>query len=311
LNDEYVSISNLRAGKTYEQVFLIASVTCNIKMKTSQGKKFARVTLKDVTGEISGVVWDYDDELEEGGYATIKLDTKTYRDETEFQTNSSQITFADIPVNQHDYVKGVNDNILSAYAAEVQEEIMGIDDPIFRDIMGNALERLELMRALKESPYGISGPMSYKGGLLVHTAHSLRLAKVAIRQAVELELPFNASLVVAGGILRNIGWHTTTRFKGDHLRCKNAYYMIGIHRASARYIDHLIMTCKNDLEIAIPEGKHQALENMCNKRPEIHTLEGMIVSCADNMADVLDFSVAPLQRKQSGSWNDELFTGHL
>lgn len=311
MNGEYISISNLEPGKTYDQIFLVASVVYNTKMKTSQGKAFARVTLKDTTGEISGVVWKYNGNLEEGCYAYIKIETKLYRDEIEFQTQSDQITPAEPPVNRHDYIKGVNDNVLIAYAAEVQDEIMSIDDPIYRDIMGNAIERLNLMYALKESPYGISGPMAYKGGLLVHTAHSLRLAKVAIQQAIELELPFSASLVVAGGILRNIGWHTTTLFQGDHLRPRDAYHMIGIHRASARYIDHLILTCESDLQIEIPESKRQALENMCNKRSDIMTLEGMIVSCADNMADVLDFSVAPLQRKQNGSWNDELFTGHL
>jgi hypothetical protein len=87
--------------------------------------------------------------------------------------------------------------------------------------------------------------------------------------------------------------------------------MIGVHRASARYINHLMLTTESNLQIEIPESKKQALENMCNTQPDIMTLEGKIVSCADNMADVLDFSVSPLQRKQIGSWNDELFTAHL
>ena len=91
----------------------------------------------------------------------------------------------------------------------------------------------------------------------------------------------------------------------------DAYHMTGIYRASARYIDHLMLTCESDLEITISQPKRHALENICNKRPEILTVEGKIVSCADNMADVLDFSVIPLQRKSNGSWHDELFTGHL
>jgi hypothetical protein len=312
--ESYISISGLEHGKTYEQTFLIAAVTFNSKMKTAQGKAFARVTLKDVTGEIGGVVWGYDGEgleLRESSYVTMKMEAKLYRGELEFQAQAEDVVETDIPINQHDYIKGVNDNILSSYAGEVQDQIMSIADPIYRDIMGNAMERLDLMHALKNSPYGITGPMAYRGGLLVHVAHSMRLANVAIGQATELEVPFSPSLVMAGCALRSIGWHTTTRFQGDHLRPRDAYHMTGIYRASARYIDHLMLTCESDLQIEIPEGKRQALENMCNKRPEIRTLEGMIVSCADNMADVLDFSVASLQRKQNGSWNDELFTGHL
>lgn len=310
-DESYVAISSLEHGKTYEQVFLVAEITHNSKMRTQQGKPFARVTLKDVTGQISGVVWEYDGELEEGGYAMFKLETKLYRGELEFQAQGSDIGPTEVPVNQYDYVKGVNRNVLSAYAGEVQDEIMSMDDQVYRDVMGNALERLDLMHSLMESPYGITGPMAYRGGLLVHVAHSLRLAKVAIGQARELEIPFSPSLVVAGCTLRNIGWHTTTRFQGDHLRPRDAYHMTGIHRASARYIDHLMLSTEADLQISIPEAKRQALENMCNKRPEILTLEGKIVSCADNMADVLDFSVASLQRKQNGSWTDELFTGHF
>jgi hypothetical protein len=309
--ESYVSISNLEHGKVYDQVFLIANVVHNSKMKTKQGKSFARVTLKDVTGELTGNIWGYQDELEEGGYAKLKIEPKTYRNAEEFSAQANQIEPVDVPLNQFDYVKGANDNILSAYALEIEDEITSIADPVYRDVMCNALHRLELMSALKGSPYGITGPMSYRGGLLVHVAHSMRLAKVAINQATELEIPFSPSLVVAGCALRNIGWHTTTLFQGDHLRSRDAHKMTGIYRASVRYIDHLMMTCENDLEIKISESKRHALENICNKQSDVLTLEGKIVACADNMADVLDFSVTPLQRKANGNWNDDLFTGHL
>lgn len=309
--ETYTPISSFEHGKTYEQIFLVAEIVYNDKMKTAQGSAFARVTLKDVTGSISGVVWGYDETLEEGSYAILKIETKLYRGELEFSAQAENTTPTETPINIFDYVVGVGENSLTAYAHEIEDEIMSIDDATYRDIMGNAIHRLDFMNALKTSPYGITGPMAYRGGLLVHVAHSMRLAKVAIGQSKELEIPFSPSLVVVGCALRNIGWYTTTRFQGDYLRPRDAYHMIGIHRASARYIDHLMLTCESDLQIAIPESKKQALENMCNRQSEIRTLEGKIVSCADNMADVLDFSVATLQRKQHGSWTDELFVGHL
>lgn len=309
--DTYIAISSLEHGKTYEQVFLVAAITANSNMKTGTGKPFARALFKDVTGEIEGVLWGYNGELIEGSYIALQIQTQLYRGNTEFQAQAADIKVVDTPVNQFDYIKGVSAHVLSAYSGEVEDHIMSIADATYRDIMCNALHRLDLLAALSQSPYGITGPMAYRGGLLVHVTHSMRLALVAINQAKELEIPFSPSLVVAGCALRNIGWHTTTRFQGDHLRARDAYNMTGIHRASARYIDHLMLTTESDLQIEIPESKRQALENMCNKRPEIRTLEGKIVSCADNMADVLDFSVAPLQQKQRGNWNDELFTGHL
>ena len=308
----YIPVSSLEHGKTYEQVFLVSEITHNSKMRTKQGQAFARVTLRDVTGELHGVVWDYDcNKLTEGSYYRLKIETKLYSGHLEFYAQNSSISEVEVPFNVFDYVKGVGDNLLTTYAAEIEDCITGIDDPIYRDVMGNALGRLELLRSLRESPYGVTGPMAYRGGLLVHVAHSMRLSLVAIKQAQELEIPFSSSLVIVGCALRNIGWHTTTRFQGDHLRPQDAYHMAGIYRASVRYIDHLMLTCERDLKMNIPESKRQALENMCNKRQDILTLEGKIVSCADNMADVLDFSVATLQRKQKGNWTDELFTGHL
>jgi hypothetical protein len=311
LNAEYTPIATLEPDKTYEQVFLIASIKFHEGMVTSQGKKWARVVLKDVSGEIGGAIWGYNEDLQEGGYARMIVSTHYYRGALEFQAQGFDVWEEETPVNKFDYVHGVGEHALVSFAGEVEDAIMSIDDAVYRDVMGNALHRLDLMQALKTSPYGLDGPMSYRGGLLVHITHSLRFAKVAMTQAKELDLPFSPSLVVAGCVLRNIGWHTTTLFQGDYLRPRDAYHMTGIYRASARYIDHLMLTTESDLQIEIPESKRQALENICNKRADIHTLEGMIVSCADNMADVLDFSVASLQKKTTGSWTDELFTGHL
>ncbi len=307
----YIPVSSLEHDKNYEQVFLIARIKTNSNMVSPKGEPFARVLCKDVTGEIEGVIWDYNGELTEGCYANIKVSTKLYRGSLEFQAQASDIEPTSEPLNKFDYIKGVNAHILSSYSGEIEDQIMSIEDSTYLNIMGNALHSLDLLDALRQSPYGITGPMAYRGGLLVHVAHSMRLALVAIQQAKELELPFSPSLVIAGCALRNIGWHTTTRFQGDHLRSRDAFNMTGIHRASARYIDHLMLNCESALEITIPESKRQALENMCFKRENILTLEGKIVSCADNMADVLDFSVATLQKKQRGNWNDELFTGHL
>lgn len=313
LKDEsYIPVSDLEHSKVYRQIFLVGEVTHNEKMRTVQGKTFARVTLKDITGEISGVIWEFkDDVLREGDYVEIELETKLYRGDLEFTAQAETIKIVPTPVNEHDYVKGVSDSMLLAYAGEVENSILSMEDPIYRDIMGNAMHRLDLLQSLREAPYGLEGSMAYRGGLLVHVAHSIRLAVVAIKQAKELEIPFNASLVIAGCALRNIGWYTTTRFQGDQIRSRDAYYMTGIQRASARYIDHLMLTCESDLQIKIPEAKRQALENMCNKQPEILTLEGKIVSCADNMADILDFGAATLQHKQIGSWAGELFVGHI
>lgn len=310
--DTYLPISSLENGQIYEQTFLVSSIISNERMRTAAGKSFARITLRDLTGEIEGVLWGYDNDLVEGEYAIIKIETKFYRGSLEFTAQIENVRPLQAPpINQYDYVKGVSDSVLMHYASEVEDAVADIQDPVYRDIVSNAIHSLDLLQALKESPYGLTGPMAYKGGLLVHVVHALRFCLIANQQARELEMPFSSSLVIAGCILRNVGWHTTTRFQGDYLRPRDAYYMTGIQRASARYIDHLMLTCESALQINIPESKRQALENMCNARTDIHTLEGKIVACADDMADMLDLGISSLQRKQKGNWADGLFTGHL
>lgn len=310
----YIPIANLEPNRSYEQIFLVGSVKVSPNKKSISGNGMARVKLVDVTGEIHGIVWEYKDTgvLKEGEYVRLNIATKVYRDNLEFQSNADQMSSVEEPpANKYDYIRGVSQSALVAYAEEIEAAVMDMEDQTYRDVLCNAMHRLELLNALGQSPYGIDGSMSYRGGLIVHVAHAVRFCKVAIQQAREMEIAFNPSLVIAGCILRNVGWNTTTVFQGDYLRPRDAYFMTGIQRASARYIDHLMLTCESDLQIQIPESKKQALENMCNERANIRTLEGQIVASSDNMADLLDFGAATLVRKQNGNWSDELFVGHL
>jgi len=114
-----------------------------------------------------------------------------------------------------------------------------------------------------------------------------------------------------GCVLRNIGWYTTTDFDGSIPQARDSFYTIGVRRASAHYINRLIMECKTNASAVLPAAMQQVLENMCNTKDDICTFEGKIVSCADNMADVLGFGVNTLRCQPQGNWNDEFFTGHL
>lgn len=307
--ETYISIKDLKVGR-YRQIFLIQKITHNEAMLTASDNKFAKVTLRDITGELEGVVWNYDTALVEGQYYRMAVELKLYKDNLGFAVDSSNITEVDTPLNVHDYVKGMSDAALAACAAEVEEAFETMADEHYRNVVGNAIHRLDLLHALKTSPYGLSGPLAYRGGLLVHVAGSLRLAKVMAAQAKESETPLNISLVMATCIFRNIGWHTSTCFINGYLRPKDAFYMTGINRASARYVDHLMIHVESDLELTVPEAKKQALENACNEPNEIKTIEGRIAAAADAMMNLLHFGGDELRHKTQGNWTNELFTGH-
>lgn len=306
--DNYIAVKDLRPGR-YHQVFLIHKVVHNDSMVTGTGSRFARVVIKDITGEIDGVLWNFT-AMDEGGYYRMAIDAKLYRGELEFTADFGSVEIIDTPLNAYDYVKGISEHTLNAHAELVQDIIQTMDDEHYRNILGNAIQRLDLIDALRTSPYGLTGPMAYKGGLLVRVANSLKLIKVVSQQVNELETPINTSLVIASCILRNIGWHTSTCFINGHLRPKDAFYMTGVNRASARYIDHLMMHVESDLEIQIPEAKKQALENSCNEIAEIKTLEGRIAATVDDMIDLIHFGGEELLSKSRGNWTNDFFTGH-
>lgn len=313
-DETYVPIAKLEIGKTYRQIFLIESLTSGKNMVAANGVAFTCVTLRDISGEIEGKIWGQIPDLSEGVFAMMTIVVNQYKKTIGFQAKPEHVAIqARPPLNQYDYIKGISPNLLQHYAAELQNEIASLGDEVYRNVLSVAVHHLELIAKLKQSPYGLTGPMAYMGGLLVHVTHTLRIAKVTCAQAKDREIVLNPSLVIAGCILRNIGWHTTTQFKGgDEIKSLDAFYMTGIDRASARFISHLMLTCGNDLHITIPEAKIQALENMCNNFDNIHTLEGQIVFSANNMANILNAGHETLQRKQQGNWRDQkLFIGHL
>lgn len=300
----YTPIASLRLGETYKQIFYISNV--------QETSLFYKVTLKDLSGEITGIIWGAcEPKVTAGMFAEMTLYIKEFQAELSFQVNYQKVFIQNVPpYNEHDYIRTFSKNSLVSYANEIEETTVNIHDLVYRNILCNAIHKLDLLSTLKESPYGLDGPMACRGGLLQHAVHSLRFSAAVCQQATTLGMQFNTSLVVAGCILRNIGWSTTTVFENNILRPRDAHFMTGIYRASMRYIDHLILTCESDLELVIPESKKQALENICNEEENILTLEGKIVACANNMANIININLITPQHQ--GNWIDnKLFIGHL
>ena len=225
LNDNYTAIKDLRPGQEYRQNFMVSKVHNTSRMKTGQGVRFARVSFKDVTDEINGTLWGYEDgSIKTGDYINAKIKVRHDGNSGEwiFSCENSSIQPA-TDIHEELYAKQKNVHVLNAYAEEVQDKIMSVDDPIYRDILGNAVERLELIHALRSSPYGLTGPMAYQGGLLVHVAHALRLTDSAVSQARGMEVPFSASLVVAGCVLRRPLPHRNRKGGNQIHRSSNAF----------------------------------------------------------------------------------------
>lgn len=205
-----------------------------------------------------------------------------------------------------------NSDINNLYSKEIEHFAEEISDEHYRNIIGSAIHKLDLIHALRSSPYGLTGPLAYTGGLVAHVYYSLKMAATIADQLNDLEISLNKSLIISSCILRNIGWHTTTLLDEHKVRPRDAFYMTGINRASMRYIDHLIISVESDLQIKIPEAKKQALENSCDDIENIKTIEGKIVANIDSINNMIHFSDNFIHPIKSGdNWYNDIFIGHM
>lgn len=316
--EEYVPIKNFQDGGSYDQVFMITEVRPIQTVK----KDYVRFTVADVTGTMSGIVWGMKlratgSAMSPGKFLRMKAEARVFKGELQLSVAKEDVgAFQGEPDNITDYVPGQPDTVLDLYADEIKEVLASIEDPHIRDLLYNANSRVDLVSMLRNAPYQLEGPLAHRGGLLMFTGDLLKVSKGIIestRRIVESD-DFNSCLVAAGCLLRHIGWATTTHFEGRILRPANAFHLTGVDRASFRFINHLILHAESDLGMDMPEGKKQALENMCQDLDGIATLEGRIVHAATNLTATLHVGQFVMgQKREDPDWssNGALFTGHL
>lgn len=308
----YTPIAHLQPGNYITQIFLISEIE---RKKTKAQVTYAIVTLKDISGTIKGLIWKYDDSLKPNTYAKLCIETtqSSWGDETiSFKCSADDILGIDleVPANEHDYVVGVKPDALRLLAQDIEKYINSIQDDDYRNLMRYAAEKLGVIGLLMESPYGLKGPLAHKGGLLIHTRHTLIIAHAGFDEAEELA-EVSDGLIIAGCILRNIGWNTTTICKGTTIHARDAYYMIGTERASERFIDHLFLSYEADTQQEFPESKKQALQNCVMELAKSYTLEAQMVASADNLATIIEEGTSKLKLANRGNWKSNLFFGHI
>lgn len=295
--DTYFPIKDLEIDKVYTQKFLVSEVIDKPNMKDSNRVRFARLVLKDVTGTIEGVVWNYEpNSIVAGQYILATIHIKLYKSKLEFQTRQSDIEQLDaIPVNLSDYENHISLFEQNAALETVESKCMSLDDSEYRDIMCYAINNHNLLILLKNSQYET---LSYAGGLLMHIVKTLTIAECIANQS---NSKVNTSLVYSGCILRNLGWSSPDRY---HELCT-------IHELSMHEILKIIEGCESSLGINIPIAKRLTLLDVCHSIDTISTLEGKIIAYADNAAKMLELNDSIINKKKTGDWSESLFVGHI
>jgi hypothetical protein len=308
----HTPISHLEPDQEYHELFLVEKSS---RHTASNNKPYIRLTLKDITGKISGIIWECNRHFKSGSFLLIAFKTKLGRDGLEFTSNDVNAKVdQDKPSNIFDYIHSPNALQLDECEMRLKDLLEGMEDSYYMDLLNSAQSSFGIINMLRQAPYGETGPLAYPGGLLVFSTQVIDIALQAAKSWANTDHDLNLSLIIAAGIFRNIGWYTTTKVSGSNVEVMDSHYMTTIYRSSFRFVHDTIRDVENRLEIQIPEAKKQALENTCNPLDKTHTIEGKLIAHACNMADTMYFGGMLLNTRRQGNWApnhvEGLFVGH-
>ncbi len=306
----YIPINQIKTiGKEISQVFMVS--VWNMR-KSSRGVSYVDAIFQDVTGQIKAKIWQCKLTLNPGDFVLISGTIETYQNVLQIVIQGEKLQkFTGSPSNLTDYVAGMNEDVLKVYEEELRKLIDKIDDTHYRDIFYSADQRIHLIDILKESPYGFSGPLAFRGGLLLHVLYSMKCALAIVDCYWDLDICINKSLIILGSIFKNIGWYTITDFSGNVVVANNSYQLTGLERASFRLVHDLLLHVESDLNVELPEAKKLALENITQNDSDIRTIESQIIANASKMTNTLYFGNNVIRQNYSGDWAKDLFIGHL
>lgn len=278
---EYTPIKQLVVGQEYDQTFMVG---LNPSIITRNGKSFIKLTLKDCSGEINGVIWDCKVKPEVGDFIVLKAKIGTFNQKPSF-TAVVYSKYNGKPTNLTDYVPGVPKNGLDAYCQAIYGYLDQVDDPHYRDIAAH-IKEMDILHLFREAPYEMSGSLCYRGGLLKYTLDLIR-ASLALSEGLKgVDVPINRSLIILGALFKESGWCSAGSFNGDIYETNDAYKLLGIDKLSFLMVNHACITTESDKHIELSLPKKLVLENIPLWDMNSRTLEKSIIDMAGETLQV-------------------------
>lgn len=195
----------------FDSIFVLQKKTVRT---AKNGSPFLSISLSDKTGSFSIVCFDNSpsyalfESLTEG--EVLRVEGKTAYYQSQFSPHIDKIepqaieTLTDEMIEQLVEVSSEN---ADALWEELQGYIQAIEPPELQQTLKLALE--ELGEDFKNAPGAIMMHHAYRSGLLEHTVHILRAAKVLLPLYPEVD----SNLALAGIILHDIG--KTIEYEGE------------------------------------------------------------------------------------------------
>lgn len=281
MNTKNIYVKDIRAGDRVSDIFLVTEKNMAISQK---GNPYLNLKLRDRTGEVDGRVWDSAAEMnnlfQAGDIIRIQSQAVSFRDV--LQLSISKITVADDPaINPADYLPSSASDI-----SEMFETLMGIISTVGNPHLKALLELIfsdeEIADSFQKAPAAKGFHHAYIGGLLEHTLSVTQLLALVADHYQDV----NRDLVIAGGILHDIGKIHELSFKGS-MNYTDEGRLIGHIVIAVELVDAKIAEIEDfpeqlGLELRhILLSHHGTLEFGSPKRPK--TLEALIVNFIDDL----------------------------
>lgn len=274
-------VSELEPGEEVKSVFL---VTRKELRKTKAGAPYLALELTDKSGKVEARVWDnalrYRDAFSERDYVAVSGRVERYRDQVQVVISSLR-RCGDEEVDVSDFLRVVETDRVEL-EGELRQAVDEIRDFHLKSLLLNFLNDPEFMRLFTWAPAAKNYHHPYLGGLLEHTANTVRIC----RMVSELYPEVDRDLLVAAAILHDIGkiheleydraidYTDAGRFLGhlllsDQMIRERIASMPGFPEELAMRLRHAVLSHHGELEWGSP------------KRPK--TLEAILLHHVDNL----------------------------
>ncbi len=286
--DDYTPIAEMQAGKKYDQTYLIE--TANPK-RDRKKRPYILLQVKDVTGSTRVFVWDtkMTPAIAPGRYVHMSATAEDYQEDIVLKTHN--LTPVPKPRNTDQYVKGANPRVLDVYEKELRRYIDEIDDVHYTNLVGYAIEHAKIVEKLRQGAFGSKGPLSHVGGLLIHTVDLLRATIGAADALQSVDAPISRSLLIAGCIFRNLGYHSTIRPVGDGWEVTDYGRLTGLRYASADFVRDCCMSTDSAIGITIPEGKRLAIQSLCKTEEDpCNVAEAKLIMATEKFVGAMHYA---------------------
>ena len=200
MNPQRRYINQLQPGEMLDQVFLIRDRDLRT---TTTGGLYIVCTLTDKTGKLNARMWQASEaiyrSLPADGFVHVKGRTENYKGNLQFIIDAVR-PYPVEKVDMGDFLPTTPGDT-EAMWGELLEIMREIKNPPLRMLIKKFLEDQDLVAAFKKSPAAMEMHQPYLGGLLEHTLHLARLAKLILPLYPRL----NGDLLLAGVFLHDAG----------------------------------------------------------------------------------------------------------